>query len=62
LVAGEAALAGSTRNGAGPHDPRIAEPEKNFEKRDWAIGELRISNRILAYTRAGPPRIETRLA
>jgi transposase-like protein len=47
LAAGEAALAGGTRNGAGTRDRQIAEFERQIEKRDQVIGELTVANRIL---------------
>jgi transposase len=47
LTAGEAALAGGTRNGAGTHDRQIAELERQIESRDQVIGELTIANRVL---------------
>jgi transposase len=47
LAAGEAALAGSSRNGADPRNRQIAELEKQIEKRDQVIGELTVANRIL---------------
>ena len=47
LAAGEAALAGGTRNGADPRNRQIAELERQIEKRDQVIGELTIANRIL---------------
>jgi transposase-like protein len=50
LAAGEAALAGGTRNGANPRDRQIAELERQIEKRDQVIGELTIANRILKKT------------
>jgi transposase len=46
LAAGEAALAGGTRNGAAGRDRQIAELEKQIEKRDQVIGELTIANRV----------------
>jgi transposase-like protein len=46
LAAGEAALAGGTRNGAAARDRQIAELEKQIEKRDQVIGELTIANRV----------------
>ena len=45
LAAGEAALS-SGKNGSGPQR-RIAELERDIEKRDQVIGELTIANRIL---------------
>jgi transposase len=47
LAAGEAALAGGMRNGAGTRDRQIAEFEHQIEKRDQVIGELTVANRIL---------------
>ena len=47
LVAGEAALAGGTRNGISAHDRQIAELERQIESRDQVIGELTIANRVL---------------
>jgi transposase len=47
LAAGEAALAGGTRNGAGTRDRQIAEFERQIEKRDQVIGELTVANRVL---------------
>ena len=47
LAAGEAALAGGTRNGATTHNREIAEFEQQIEKRDQVIGELTVANRIL---------------
>ena len=46
VAAGEAALAGSMRNGADPQARQIAELEKQIEKRDQVIGELTIANRV----------------
>ncbi len=46
LAAGEAALAGGTRNGATTRDRQIAEFEQQIEKRDQVIGELTVANRI----------------
>jgi transposase-like protein len=47
LAAGEAALLAGTRNGASSHDRRVAELERQIEKRDQVIGELTIANRVL---------------
>ena len=47
LAAGEAAMAGSTRNGTSAHDRQIAELERQIESRDQVIGELTIANRVL---------------
>jgi transposase len=47
LAAGEAAVAGGTRNGASTRDRQIAEFEQQIEKRDQVIGELTVANRIL---------------
>jgi transposase len=47
LAAGEAVLAGGTRNGAAGHERQIAELERQIEKRDQVIGELTIANRVL---------------
>jgi transposase len=47
LAAGEAALAGGTRSGAGLRDRQIAELERQIESRDQVIGELTIANRVL---------------
>jgi transposase len=44
LAAGEAALAVGTRNGA---DRRIAELDRQIERRDQVIGELTIAIRVL---------------
>lgn len=46
LAAGEAALAAGTRNGSATQDRKIAELERQIEKRDQVIGELTIANRI----------------
>jgi hypothetical protein len=51
FLAGEAALAGGTRNGAGTRDRQIAEFERQIEKRDQVIGELTVANRILKNSR-----------
>jgi transposase len=47
LAAGEAALAGGTRNGTSVHDRQVAELERQIESRDQVIGELTIANRVL---------------
>lgn len=47
LAAGEAALAGSTRDGIGSRDRQVAELERQIESRDQVIGELTIANRVL---------------
>jgi transposase len=47
LAAGEAALAGGTRNGTSAHGRQIAELERQIESRDQVIGELTIANRVL---------------
>jgi|SRR6516165_8615839 transposase len=47
LAAGEAALAGGTRSGAGTRDRQVAEFERQIESRDQVIGELTIANRVL---------------
>ena len=47
LAAGEAALAGRTRNGSSAHNGRMAELERQIESRDQVIGELTVANRIL---------------
>ena len=47
LAAGEAALAGGTRNGTSSHERQVAELERQIEKRDQVIGELTIANRVL---------------
>ena len=46
LAAGEAALAGGTRNGGTAQDRKVAELEQQIEKRDQVIGELTIANRV----------------
>ncbi len=50
LAAGEAALAVGTRNGVDPRDRRIAELERQIERRDQVIGELTIALRVLKKT------------
>jgi transposase-like protein len=47
LAAGEAALAGGTRNGTNAHDRQVAELEHQIESRDQVIGELTVANRVL---------------
>jgi transposase len=47
LAAGEAGLAGSTRDGISSHDRQVAELERQIESRDQVIGELTIANRVL---------------
>jgi transposase-like protein len=47
LAAGEAALAGSTRDGISGRDRQVAELERQIESRDQVIGELTIANRVL---------------
>ena len=47
LAAGETALAGGTRHGAGSHERQVAELERQIEKRNQVIGELTIANRVL---------------
>ncbi len=47
LAAGEAALAVGTRHGVDPRDRRIAELERQIERRDQVIGELTIALRVL---------------
>ena len=47
LAAGEAALAGSTRDGINSRDRQFAELERQIESRDQVIGELTIANRVL---------------
>lgn len=49
LAAGEGALANGSgkQKGADPRDRRIAELERQIEKRDQVIGEYTIANRIL---------------
>ena len=47
LAAGEAALAGSTRDGISSRDRQVAELESQIESRDQVIGELTIANRVL---------------
>ena len=47
LAAGEAALAGSNGKQADAQKRRIAELEKEIEKRDQVIGEITIANRFL---------------
>jgi transposase len=47
LAAGEAALAGSTRDGINSRDRQVAELERQIESRDQVIGELTIANRVL---------------
>jgi hypothetical protein len=54
LAAGEAALAGGTRNGASTRDRQIVEFEQQIEKRDQVIGELTVANRILKNSRDSP--------
>jgi transposase-like protein len=52
LAAGEAALAVGSRNGADPRDRRIAELERQIERRDQVIGELTITFRVQENRRA----------
>jgi transposase len=47
LAAGEAGLAGSTRDGISSRDRQVAELERQIESRDQVIGELTIANRVL---------------
>ena len=48
LAAGESALASKTKHGkSDPRDRRIAELEREVERRDQVIGEYTIANRIL---------------
>ncbi|HJN10669.1 MAG TPA: helix-turn-helix domain-containing protein [Pirellulaceae bacterium] len=47
LAAGEAALAGSNGKDATAQKRRVAELEKEIEKRDQVIGEYTIANRFL---------------
>jgi transposase len=47
LAAGEAGLAGSTRDGISNRDRQVAELERQIESRDQVIGELTIANRVL---------------
>jgi transposase-like protein len=48
MAGGDAALAsGAGKNGADPRDRRIAELEREIERRDQVIGEYTIANRIL---------------
>ena len=47
LAAGEAALAGGTRDGVNAHERQIAELERQIESGDQVIGELTIANRVL---------------
>ena len=47
LAAGEAALAGSTRDGISSRDRQVTELERQIESRDQVIGELTIANRVL---------------
>jgi hypothetical protein len=48
LAASEAALAVGTRDGVDPLDRRIAELDRQIEKRDQVIGELTIALRVLS--------------
>ena len=50
LAAGEAALAGSMRDGINSRDRQFAELERQIESRDQVIGELTIANRVLKKT------------
>jgi transposase-like protein len=48
LSGGEAALGSKSKNGkSDPRDRRIAELEREIERRDQVIGEYTIANRIL---------------
>lgn len=48
LAGGEEALSSKTKNGkSDPRDRRIAELEREIERRDQVIGEYTIANRIL---------------
>jgi transposase len=47
LAAGEAALAGGTRNGSSLCNRQVAELERQIENRDQVIGELTVANRVL---------------
>ena len=47
LAAGEAALAGGTRDGISSRDRQVTELEHKIESRDQVIGELTIANRVL---------------
>ena len=51
LAAGEAALAGSTRDGISSRDRQVAELDSQIESRDQVIGELTIANRVLKISR-----------
>jgi len=44
LAAGEAALAGGTRDGVSAHERQIAELARQIESRDQVIGELPIES------------------
>lgn len=52
LAAGEAALASGTKGQDG-QSRRVAELERQIEKRDQVIGELTIANRILKKVQDG---------
>ena len=60
LAAGEAALAGGTRNGTSAHDRQVAELERQIESRDQVIGELTIANRVLKTLGAIPLTMDAR--
>jgi transposase len=47
VAAGEAALAGGTRNGSATRNRQVAELERQLESRDQVIGELTVANRVL---------------
>ena len=47
LAAGEAALLGGAKNGAGPRNRQIEELKRELARRDQVIGELTIANRLL---------------
>lgn len=57
LAAGEAALAGTGRNGGDGRDRQIQELERQIEKRDQIIGELTIANRIFKKLSGQSPSI-----
>lgn len=47
LAAGELGLSGGEGRNGDPRDRRIAELEREIEKRDQVIGEYTVANRIL---------------
>jgi transposase len=47
VAAGEAALAGGTRNGSATRNRQVAELERQLESRDQVVGELTVANRVL---------------